>query len=217
MQLGLGDSPIICFTGSLVETEGLSVLCAALEAVRKKGADFRLVVAGASLVANSEQPHALFRKHGLDGVAVFLGMLNQKDVIDLQAGADILVMPKTDHLVNHAGLGTKLSEYLCSGRAVIASKVGDVGLYLRDGIDAILVPPSDTSALEHAIVRLLDDPGLRARLGAAGRNAGCEHFGMRNNVDYLVRSLNREGVGCSNADTNREPNVSTKPTGRLNV
>jgi glycosyltransferase involved in cell wall biosynthesis len=46
---------------------------------------------------------------------------------------------------------------------------------LTDGVDALLVPAGDAAALAHAIDRLLNDPALRSRLGAAARSR-AEHY-----------------------------------------
>jgi glycosyltransferase involved in cell wall biosynthesis len=55
------------------------------------------------------------------------------------------------------------------GRAVVASDVGGLRDLVRDRETGVLVPPRDPAALRVAIDRLLADPELRARLGAAAR------------------------------------------------
>jgi glycosyltransferase involved in cell wall biosynthesis len=55
------------------------------------------------------------------------------------------------------------------GRAVVASDVGGLRDLVRDGETGLVVPPRDPAALRAAIDRLLGDPALRARLGAAAR------------------------------------------------
>jgi glycosyltransferase involved in cell wall biosynthesis len=55
------------------------------------------------------------------------------------------------------------------GRAVVATRVGGLADAVEDGVDGLLVPPRDVPALRAAIERLLADPELRARLGAAAR------------------------------------------------
>ncbi len=67
------------------------------------------------------------------------------------------------------GMSRVVFEYLAAGRPVIASRVGVVAEVLEDGVNALLVPAGDAPALAKAIGRLVGDPALRARLGAAGR------------------------------------------------
>ena len=64
------------------------------------------------------------------------------------------------------GLGLAAREAMAWGRPVVATSVG--GLL---GVSGVLVPPGDVQALREAIERLLADPQLRARIGAAAREA----------------------------------------------
>jgi glycosyltransferase involved in cell wall biosynthesis len=66
---------------------------------------------------------------------------------------------------------------MACGVAVVATTGGAlpevVGTHEETGL---LVPPDDPGALALAIGRLLDDPGLRAQLGAAGRQRVMSRF-----------------------------------------
>jgi glycosyltransferase involved in cell wall biosynthesis len=66
------------------------------------------------------------------------------------------------------GMSRVLFEYLAAGVPVVASRVGVVSEILEDGRTALLVPPGEPEPLADAIARLLDDPGRRREIGAAG-------------------------------------------------
>jgi glycosyltransferase involved in cell wall biosynthesis len=150
-----------------------------------------LIVAGGSLVPDSDDAEKLILEYGLERNALYLGVIPEEDVIDLQGTSDILVMPKLDDPVNHAGLSTKLAEYLASGKAVIASDVGDVRKYVIQEEDALLVRPGDRGALERALLRLLGDPELCKKLGASARQAAVRYFDIKINVKRLVIAMSR--------------------------
>ncbi|HZU12935.1 MAG TPA: glycosyltransferase family 4 protein [Chloroflexota bacterium] len=65
-------------------------------------------------------------------------------------------------------LGQVAVECMAVGRPVIASNIGGLPDVVIDGETGVLVPPGDVSALRDAMQSLLDDPDLRARLGARG-------------------------------------------------
>jgi glycosyltransferase involved in cell wall biosynthesis len=55
------------------------------------------------------------------------------------------------------------------GRPVVASERAILRDYVEDGVDALLVPPEDPTALREAIERVLGDRDLAESLGAAAR------------------------------------------------
>ena len=74
------------------------------------------------------------------------------------------------------GFGVVCLEAMAHGRPVVASAVGGLRDLVVDGKTGILVEPRDRAALRAALERLLGDPGLRARLGAAARERAATEF-----------------------------------------
>ena len=76
------------------------------------------------------------------------------------------------HLValtsEHEGFPNALLEGMASGRPVVSTSVGGVPELVRDGVDGLLVPP-DGRGLADAMLRILCDDGLRARMGGDAR------------------------------------------------
>ena len=93
-----------------------------------------------------------------------LGWVPRQELGRLLAGAAVVACPS-----RREGFGVACAEAMAYGRAVVASDVGGLRDLVRDGETGLLVPPRDPAALRAALDRLLGDPGLRARLGAAAR------------------------------------------------
>ncbi|MBA7608748.1 hypothetical protein ES703_15930 [subsurface metagenome] len=188
-DLNLKERPVVTFTGSFTRPQGLRILIEAMVGVAKKFPDIMLLIAGGSLAFDADDACKLINQHGLEKNSIYLGTIPETDIIDLLAASDILVMPKLDDPINHAGLSTKLAEYLASGKAVIASNVGDVGKYLVNEQHALVVPPGNRDALEMAVLRLLRDRRLCNFLGANGRKIAIQNFDVKVNVEKLVEAL----------------------------
>lgn len=85
------------------------------------------------------------------------------------AAADLVVVPSLNE-----GMGRVVVEAMALGRAVVATRVGGIPAVVVDGESGRLVPPDDPRALAAAVSELLQDPGLRARMGEAGRRRAGE-------------------------------------------
>jgi glycosyltransferase involved in cell wall biosynthesis len=78
--------------------------------------------------------------------------------------ATALVLPSRSE-----GLGRIVVEALCRGRPVVATRVGGITDLVRDGENGLLVEPRSPAALADALVHVLVDGELAARLAAAAR------------------------------------------------
>lgn len=88
------------------------------------------------------------------------------DVAAALDAATVLVLPSRSE-----GLGRVVVEAFCRGRAVVGSRVGGIPDLVTDGETGLLVGPADAAALAEALVAVLDDEALAARLGTAARVA----------------------------------------------
>lgn len=67
------------------------------------------------------------------------------------------------------GMSNAILEYMAAGRPIVATSVGATPEVVRDGIDGLLVPPSDALALASAIRRCVEDKSLAFRLAQSAR------------------------------------------------
>ncbi len=81
------------------------------------------------------------------------------------------------------GVPQSLLQALACGRAVAASDAGDVGEVIRQEETGLLVPPGRAEPLAEAVTRLLDDKGLRERLGGRGRELVVDRYSREHMLD----------------------------------
>ena len=94
-------------------------------------------------------------------------------------GADPAPVYRALDVVLHAStqpepFGLTVAEAMACGRAVIVSSAGGAAELFTDGIDALGVAPENIDQLALAVRRLVENPSLRAELGAAARATAIE-------------------------------------------
>lgn len=133
----------------------------AFQVVLKRLPGARLTIAG----SGPEEPslRRLATDLGLGHVVHFSGRLDRDAMAVLYRSADIMLNPSlADNMPN------SVLESLACGVPVVSTNVGGVPHLVQDGKTALLVPPSDPTAMAVACLKILQDNALWLRLSAAG-------------------------------------------------
>ena len=189
-DLGIRPHEIVVGTvGRMVAEKGYRELFAAADRVRRERPRVRFLVVGepdpekADSLAEEEIARA--KEH-----VAFAGW--RTDVPDLMALMDVFVLPSW-----REGMPRSAIEAAAMGRPLILTDIRGCREVARHGREGLLVPPRSPGPLGEAILRLIDDPDLRARLGRAARERAVERFDERRVVDRIAsetrRLLERKG------------------------
>jgi glycosyltransferase involved in cell wall biosynthesis len=189
-QISAESDVVIGFSGTFGAWHGIPTLATALGLVLAARPHARWLLIGDGPLrplidaAVTAHPHLAQR-------VTLVGMRPHVEMPSYLAACDILVSPhgKQADGAEFFGSPTKLFEYMASGRPIVASNVGQIADVLTDQASALLVPPDDPAALAAAVVRLIDDSCLRARLGSAARAAAEAHHTWRQNAERVLECI----------------------------
>ncbi len=193
-RLGIEGRIVVGFIGTFGAWHGAPVLARAASIVLKERPGCRVLFVGDG--PERARTEAIVRESGLGDRVLFTGLVPQDEGPAHLAAMDILAAP---HVPNPDGTRffgspTKLFEYMAMGKSIVASRLEQIGEVLEDGRTGILVPPADDASLAHAIVRLIDSPDMRERLGAAARLRALERHTWGANAKALVARLETMGL-----------------------
>lgn len=166
----------IFYGGSFNEKDGLGFLISAFSEVSKKHSNVKLVITGLGNKPDMDRALNQINKSEATDKIEFKGFLSNNDYFTLLNECDIFCMNRIDS--NHANTGFpfKLGEFLASGKAVIATKVGDVPKYLANNINAVLIEPSSVPLLTAALLLLIENPEKIEQIGKEGRKTAECYF-----------------------------------------
>jgi len=188
--LGIGDEVVVGFLGTFGPWHGApSLASAALQVSQTAGCHFLFIGDG----DERARTEAIVQSGGGRVRARFLGRVPHSRIPDYLGACDILAsphMPATDGS-EFFGSPTKLFEYMAVGRAIVASRLGQIAEVIVDEQNGLLVPPGDSAALAQAIERLARDAPLRTRLGAAARRTVQDKYTWRHNAARVIAEMER--------------------------
>lgn len=176
-EFGAADDQIVVgMVGRLVAEKGYREL---IESTRALGDGYVVIALGH---ADPEKSDALSDTDLERGHAVgirFLGM--RRDIEEVYGAMDIFVLPS-----HREGVPRAAMEASAMALPVVASDIRGCREVVEDGVNGVLVPVGDVSALTWAIRRLGSDAVLRHRLGRAGRRRARDLFDERRVVRIVL-------------------------------
>lgn len=157
--------------------KGFEVLLESIDRLRVLGHDVALTIAGEDDSGGTGYRNTLeniIHSRGIEKAVCLLGAVSEERVrVELEA-AHVFVLASYEE-----PLGVAIMEAMAMEVPVIATNAGGVPSIISDGIDGILVPPSDALALAAAIARVEGNPSLAASLSSRGRTRVKDSFHHR--------------------------------------
>lgn len=167
---------IILSVGRLVDSKNHATIIRALPAVIAGHPDvvYRIVGDG----PRKEDLAALAAGLGLSEKVIFEGYVPDEDMPLYYQACDVFALVSRAIPVSGEveGFGIVFLEAAACAKPVVASKSGGIPDAVRDGVTGILVEPHDEKAVSDALLRILSDADLAARLGENGRTRVEESF-----------------------------------------
>ncbi|MEI8396335.1 MAG: glycosyltransferase family 4 protein [Rhodospirillaceae bacterium] len=163
------DQPVIGFIGSFGPWHGAEVLVSAFLRLSARFPEARLLLIGDGVTL--PRVREMVRASGLTERVAFTGVVPQAESPRHLAACDILVSPQVPNPdgTTFFGSPTKLFEYMAMGRAVVASRLGQMGRVIEHDVTGWLVEAGEAESLRKGLEVLLADAGRRARLGQTAR------------------------------------------------
>jgi glycosyltransferase involved in cell wall biosynthesis len=186
-EVGIGpEIPLVGLVAHLTPWKGHELFLDIVRAVIDTGSLSRFVVVGGPIYeTNGHAGYAdsLHRRASVLGLADRVAFLGARtDVPEILTAVDVLVHCPTAP----EPLGRVLAEAMAVGRPVVAARCGGIPEVVEDGVTGLLVEPGDLSGFASGVIRLLEDPPLRERLGRSGRRHVEARFGMETHVRAVL-------------------------------
>jgi glycosyltransferase involved in cell wall biosynthesis len=185
-DLRIGGNEIVAgFVGTFGPWHGVLTLAKAISLL-PDDPNIRFLLVGAGRFR--DEVDLIIRAAGRDDDVIFTGHVDHERVPALLDACDILLSPHVplEDGSEFFGSPTKLFEYMAMGKAIVASRLGQIGEVLVDQESALLVEPGNERDLADAIVRLSKSKELRTQLGAAARQAAIERHTWKQNAQRVI-------------------------------
>ncbi|HEU5237118.1 MAG TPA: glycosyltransferase family 4 protein [Pyrinomonadaceae bacterium] len=185
-ELGIGPREILAgFVGTFGPWHGVLTLAEAITLMPAKSS-VRFLLVGAGRFR--DEVERIIRTAGKTDSVIFTGHLDHERIPALLDACDVLLSPHVplEDGSEFFGSPTKLFEYMAMGKAIVASRLGQIGEVLTDDESGILIEPGNARQLAEAILRLSESPDLRQRLGAAARLAAVEQHTWKQNAQRVI-------------------------------
>ena len=162
--LGLNGDKVVLYVGRLEPLKGVDILIEALSRLDDQ-TGIRLMVVGGSL-EGGELPRlkSWAEQLGLGANVTFTGSVDQSKLPLYYNAADVFALPSY-----YESFGLVALEAMACGTPVVASRVGGLGTFVKDGLSGYLIPRRCPDPFAHRLDMLLANPALREKMGMAGR------------------------------------------------
>jgi len=189
-EFGIGEGDIVvCTVARLAEQKDHATLLKAARIVLDRESRVKFLLVGDGPLR--EELEALRKSLHLENGVIFAG--RREDIPEILAACDIVALSSI-----REGLPNALIEGMAAGKPIVATNIdGNVEL-VKDGENGFIVPPKEPQLFAEALLKLVQDEGLRGRMGQAARKFVEENFDRQKAIERLLEVyrelLRKKGV-----------------------
>jgi glycosyltransferase EpsF len=177
-ELGLAEcAPLVIHAGRFIEQKNHHGLLDVFALVLREVPTAKLLLLGQGPL--KDEVLARIERDGLGESVRFLGL--REDVARLMSASDLCLFPSRDE-----GFGLGPLEANAAGIPVVGTSIPGLDEAVEDGVTAKLFALDDVRGMARATVQFLQDPALRARFGAAGRDRAERQFSHAASAQKLL-------------------------------
>lgn len=181
----------IAYCGTVSNSkDGVDDLIRAFSLVHSRIPDIKLYIIG-SVPSNREKSSnmELVNELGLNDFVVFTGVVPASEMPQMLKNAAVVALDRPDNLQAQNGFPGKLGEYLLSETPTVVTKVGDIPLFLTDGIDALLAVPSNHEDFASKLIWAIEHPEQGLEIGKKGALLAQKEFNYLTETRKLVEVI----------------------------
>jgi len=163
-EFGLSkDVPVIGAIGRMVWQKGFEYLVRAIPEIVSEIPDLKLLFVGDGLL--KQELEALSEELRVRDNVIFTGF--RSDIKEILSAVDLLVVPSLLE-----GFPMVTLEAMAMVKPIVTTNIDGITEQITDGVNGILIPPKDPSALAKAVIRVLNDKELARSMGLAASCSG---------------------------------------------
>lgn len=212
-RMGVGDEPLVVYTGVLNKFQRIDYLLRAMRVVVGRLPRTKLAfVRTLEDRAHEREVERLAQAEGVADAVIFPDVIRLGDLPAYIAAADTTAVPRPDC----PGVPVKLLNFMAVGKPVVVTKGSSQGL--RDGEEALITADHDPQAMGEALLRVLMDKGLAESLGRRARDVAFSQYDRVATARQIVAVYERllEGIRqplpCrSRAIAQQPPDATSRP------
>lgn len=176
----------VVYSGTFASKDGVEYLIDGCIKAKSKGCDLELILIGKG------QPWDMKVLDKLDGHdwARYLGFVSDEELLQQIQNGDVLCMTRNNSLFANYGFPFKLSEYLATGNILLATRIGDVEMYVRDKESAFIIDPENSNQIADTLIYIVQHSEEAITVAKNGYRVMEQHFSINHVGKIFVNFLN---------------------------
>ena len=186
------SEPYIAYCGTASNNkDGVDQLIKAFAVVVKKHPKYKLYIIGNTPSKQQRFDNfELVKNLGIESNVVFTGVVSSSEIPQMLKDATILALDRPNNLQAKYGFPTKLGEYLLTENPVVITQVGDIPIFLKDGVSALIAESENPDNFAEKLCWAIEHPVEAREIGIKGKRVADIHFNSMIETKKLISIIN---------------------------